>query len=94
MSPSGKLLAVAGSTGLQIFHFNGASPVTPYKTLLTSGYFDGVYWDNSNHLYAIEWNSYGKGKLYAYTITPTSVTEAPGSPYAIPNPEYLIVQPK
>ncbi|HEY3618048.1 MAG TPA: hypothetical protein VGK96_14655, partial [Candidatus Sulfotelmatobacter sp.] len=30
MSPSGELLAVAGTGGLQVFHFNGASPITPY----------------------------------------------------------------
>ncbi|UWZ85888.1 hypothetical protein [Occallatibacter riparius] len=30
MSPSGKLLAVAGTAGLQVFHFNGAYPVTAY----------------------------------------------------------------
>lgn len=28
MAPSGKLLAVSGTTGLQVFHFNGASPIT------------------------------------------------------------------
>src|SRR6202451_666421 len=33
-SPSGKLLAVAGSKGLQIFHFNGANPITHYTYLL------------------------------------------------------------
>ena len=27
MSPSGKLLAVAGNLGLQLFHFNGAAPI-------------------------------------------------------------------
>ena len=29
MSPSGKLLAVAGSGGLQVFHYKGGSPITP-----------------------------------------------------------------
>ncbi|HSS96452.1 MAG TPA: hypothetical protein VLK33_05465, partial [Terriglobales bacterium] len=28
MSPSGKFLAVGGSGGLQLFHFNGANPIT------------------------------------------------------------------
>jgi len=28
MSPSGKFLAVGGSLGLQLFHFNGANPIT------------------------------------------------------------------
>jgi hypothetical protein len=35
MSPSGKLLAVAGTTGLQVFHFNGSNPIKPYTGLLT-----------------------------------------------------------
>ncbi len=33
MSPSGKLLAVAGGSGLQVFHFNGAGPITQYAGL-------------------------------------------------------------
>lgn len=35
------------------FHFNGASPATPYTGLLTSSEVDQVSWDNANHLYAI-----------------------------------------
>jgi hypothetical protein len=97
MSPSGKLLAVAGygNGGLQIFHFNGASPITHYTGLLTTDQIDQVFWDNSNHLYAVGYpvNNSG-GKLHVYTATPTSVIEAPGSPYTIKNPQWLIVQPK
>jgi len=29
-----------------------------------------------------------------FTVTPTSVSQAPGSPYAIAKPAALIVQPK
>jgi hypothetical protein len=47
MSPSGKLLAVGGSLGLQIFHFNGASPITPYTGLLGTGEFDQFRWDTT-----------------------------------------------
>jgi hypothetical protein len=97
MSPSGKLLAVAGygNGGLQIFHFNGASPVTHYTGLLTTDQIDQVFWDNSNHLYGVGYpvdNS--AGRLHVYTATPTSVIEAPGSPYIVKNPQSLIVQPK
>jgi hypothetical protein len=81
MSPSGKLLAVGGSLGLQIFHFNGASPITPYTGLIGVGQFDQFRWDNYNHLYAI--NSW-TGHLHVFTITPTSFSEAPGSPFTIP----------
>jgi hypothetical protein len=92
MSPSGKLLAVGGS-GLEIFHFNGGNPVTKYKTLLPGFSVTQILWDNNNHMYAIGTNSAGAGKLYVYTVTPTSVTEAPGSPYSITSPGNIVVQP-
>ncbi len=91
MSPSGKLLAVAGTTGLEVFHFNGASPVTSYTGLLTKDEVDQVFWDNSNHLYGI---SHSLGKLYVFTVTTTSHSQAPGSPYSITGAENLIVLPK
>ncbi|HXS76458.1 MAG TPA: hypothetical protein VN753_09795 [Terracidiphilus sp.] len=90
MSPSGRLLAVAGQQGLQIFHFNGDNPIKKDKGLLTTDPVNQIFWDNSDHLYAI---SQTTGKLRVYTITPTSVQLAPGSPYAINSPEHLIVQP-
>jgi 6-phosphogluconolactonase (cycloisomerase 2 family) len=89
MSPSGRLLAVAGQQGLQIFHFNGANPITRYTGLLTTDPVNQVFWDSSNHLYAV---SQATGKLRVYTITPTSVQLAPGSPHVIQNPQHLIVQ--
>ena len=92
MSPSGKLLAVGGN-GLEIFHFNGGNPVTKYKTLLSGFTVSQILWDNSNHMYAIGTTSTGAGKLYVYTVTPTSVTEAPGSPYSITSPGNIVVQP-
>ena len=97
MSPSGKLLAVAGygNGGLQIFHYNGASPVTHYTGLLTTDQINQVFWDNSNHLYAVGYPANNSaGRLHVYTATPTSVVEAPGSPYIVKNPQSLIVQPR
>ena len=91
MSPSGKLLAVAGPLGLQVFHFNGANPITHYTGLLTKDDINQVYWDNANHLYAISTNS---SKLFVFTVTPNSVTQAPGSPHNIPAAGSLIVLPK
>ena len=96
LSPSGKLLAISGWQGLQVFHFNGANPITPYATLVknssfTVGPLKQLGWDNHDHLFAAFAN-----KLYVFTVTPTSITQAPGSPYSIPgNPgaQYLIVQP-
>jgi hypothetical protein len=90
MSPSGKLLAVAGQEGLQIFHFNGANPLTHFTGLLTTDPIDQMFWDNNNHLYAISRTS---GKLYVFNITPTGYRMSPGSPHAISSPGNIIVQP-
>jgi hypothetical protein len=91
MAPSGKLLAVAGTAGLQVFHFNGASPITHDTGLLTKYQVDQVFWDNDNHLYAI---SQSAGKLFVFTVTPTGANQAAGSPYTISNPLDLAVQPR
>ena len=91
LSPSGKLLAVAGA-GLQIFHFNGAAPITPYSAVLTTAEIDRIHWDNNNHLFAL---SDKTNKLYVFTVTPTTITKVVGSPFAIPaTPNALIVVPK
>ena len=90
MSPSGKLVAVAGNEGLQVFHFNGARPITHFTGLLTSAPIHQMFWDKSNHLYAI---SQSGAKLYVFTITPEGAHQAPGSPYPINSPEDLIVRP-
>jgi hypothetical protein len=87
-SPSGKLLAVAGSTGVQVFHFNSANPITRFTQLMVKDQVDEVRWDNANHLYAISRLS---GKLYVFNVTPTGVTLSPGSPYSIVMPQSLVV---
>jgi hypothetical protein len=46
MSPSGKLLAVSGTAGFEVFHFNGSKPITHYTGLLTNNQVDQLYWDN------------------------------------------------
>jgi hypothetical protein len=95
MSPSGELVALAGWPGLQVFHFNGASPITTYSSLLLPTVdIDQLAWDNSNHLYAL---SYESGELYVYTVTPTSISEVAGSPYKVQGAygvKGLIVVPK
>jgi hypothetical protein len=55
---------------------------------------DQLAWDNSNHLYAL---SYESGELYVYTVTPTSISEVAGSPYKVQGAygvKGLIVVPK
>jgi hypothetical protein len=90
MDPSGALLAVAGTGGLQLFHFNGDKPITKYTGLLTTEEVDQVFWDGNGHLYAIGQSA---NKLWVFTVTSTESAEAPGSPYSINEPLGLIVQP-
>jgi hypothetical protein len=90
MSPSGKLLAVGGA-GLLVYHFNGASPITSFSAKLTTAAISALHWDNANHLYAL---SQATGKLYVFTITPTSITSVSGSPYTIAGSNGLFVVPK
>jgi hypothetical protein len=81
MSPAGKYLAVATGTGVQVFHFNGASPITPFTGIIgTSGYIDHLGWDVWNHLYALNVSN----KLHIYAVTSSGVKEVSGSPYLIP----------
>jgi hypothetical protein len=88
MSPSGKLLAVAGSSGLQVFHFNGASPMTTYTGLMSTSEMDQIFWDNDNHLYAIGTNA---NKLAVFTVTPSSWSWV--ATYTVNKPVGLAVQP-
>ena len=80
ISPSGKYLAVAGTTGFQVFHFNGAAPITHFTGLiLPNAMLNYAAWDKDNHIYT---DSYGT--LYVYTVTPAGVEAAPGGPYNVP----------
>jgi hypothetical protein len=58
--------------------------------MLTTANISQVHWDNNNHLYAL---SDSTNKLYVYTITPTSIGEASGSPYTIASLNGLVVVP-
>jgi hypothetical protein len=88
MSPSGKVLAIAGTSGVQVFHFNGANSVTAFSGLMTRDEVDQMFWDDANHLYAV---SRSAGKLFVFTVTDTSSRPAPGSPYTIGSPYGLAV---
>lgn len=92
MSPSGKLLAVAGNLGLQLFHFNGAAPISLYSVVVEDPIIR-IHWDNNNHLYALSNTTH---KLYVFTVTPSSITKVAGSPFTIPTgtPNALVVVPK
>jgi hypothetical protein len=95
-SPDGKYLAVGG-TGLQIFHFNGANPLTKFTGRIGSEPIAQIFWDNSGHVYALSTtytSNPSTGKLFVYTVSAKGVTQAPGSPYTITNGQNLIVLPK
>ena len=86
MAPSGKLLAVGGSNGIQIYNFNPNGQATPSTGLISRADVTAMYWDNHNHLYAI---SNSDNTLHVFTVTATGAEEAPGSPYTIPHPVAL-----
>jgi 6-phosphogluconolactonase (cycloisomerase 2 family) len=99
ISPSNKFLAVADRGGLQIFHFNGANPITSFTDLLTTDDISEIAWDKHDHLYAITRTvsapstpNTNANKLYVFTVTDSSVTQSPGSPYTITFPAGLAVQ--
>jgi hypothetical protein len=95
MSPSGKILALGGYGGLQLFHFNGSEPATQYMELLSTWIISQFFWDNDNHLYVVGYSQHDpNGQLLVFTITPTTVTQAPGSPYKMGNPEAVVVLSK
>jgi hypothetical protein len=91
MAPSGKLLAVGGPNGLQLFHFNPSGQATAFTGLITRSPISMMYWDNSNHLYAI---SNADSNIHVFTITSTGANEISGSPWAVTHPVDLIVQPE
>jgi hypothetical protein len=97
MSPSGDLLAVSGPNGLEVFHFNGGNPITPYTGLLSNNPIGQIFWDNDHHLFAIipaPKAGPSPGRLLVFTVTPTSYSQAPGSPYLITTPICMVVVPR
>jgi len=89
-SPAGNLLALGGTSGLQIFHFNGSNPIRPYTGLLAVHNIYQILWDSHDHLYGIS----PSGLLYAFKITATGHKQAAGSPYHITNPRAITVLSK
>ena len=101
INSEGNLLAAGGATpyscypqdgpGLQVFHFNGSTPIASFSGILSAAPIDAIQWDSNNHLYAL---SNSTKKLYVYTVTSSSITAAPGSPYTIAaTPNALVVAP-
>lgn len=91
MAPSGKLLAVGGPNGLQLFHFNPSGQATAFTGLITRSPITSVSWDNSNHLYAI---SHDDSQIHVFTVTSKGATEVSGSPWKVAFPVSMAVQPE
>ena len=70
--------------GIEIYNFNGASPLTLNTTLLTGIPISQMAWDTSHHLYAI---SQFENKLWVFNVTGSSVTQADaisiGTPFSM-----------
>jgi hypothetical protein len=73
-----------GGYGLQVFHFNGASPITPYSKVLTAAAISQIHWDNSNHLYALsEAQSSTTLSFSATGVTQVTLKGSDGSSYPV-----------
>ncbi len=87
--PSGRWLAIAGSSGLEIFRYaNGV--LSGGTTLISNDGPSQIVWDGAGHLFAIGQDS---GNLYVFDVVNGVATPAPGSPYTVPIYSYLTVQP-
>lgn len=101
-SPDGSILALAGF-GLDLYHFNGAKPVTNYKQLYAPGVFNsqldrttGTYvsivgWDNQHHFITVtqDYPQTGNpGPLYWQVYTATSSSVTESYRAALPNQSY------
>jgi hypothetical protein len=85
IDPTGKLLAVVGSGAFEVFHFNGANPITKYTgEIKTSGADRFVSWDKNSHMYILTDHS-----VDIYNITPTSYSEL--KPWEFTAPYGMIV---
>jgi hypothetical protein len=78
LDPTGKYLAVATLGGVQIFHFNGADPITPFTNIIGTSGYEYLSWDNCGHLYAVD----DSGELHVYTVSSHGITESQDSPTA------------
>lgn len=76
-SPDGTMLALysseGGGDGIEIYNFNGASPLTLNTRLLNGTPIDQVAWDSAHHLYAF---SRAEGKLWVFNVSTGTTSSA------------------
>lgn len=102
-SPDNKYFAIGGYGALDIYAWDSASATlthiaaidNPQGTCSTAANgqggctgisFGNLAWDANDHLY-----TYLGNQLFVYGVTPSAVTQAPGSPYAVQNPKWVTV---
>lgn len=96
ISPDNKYVAVGGSNGFQILHFNGSNPPTHFTgALLAAHYISKFGWDRAHHLYVLSTVITGTSHttfLHIFTVTSSGAKEASGSPHYLANLTSLIVR--
>jgi hypothetical protein len=95
-SPDGKMIAFYAdngasnaASGIEIYNFNGAAPLTLYQKVLTGTPIEQVAWDTSGHLYAI---SKAENHMYVFNVSSSSITVDPS--VAVTAPVKLVVVSK
>jgi hypothetical protein len=87
LDPTGKFLAIAHETGVQLYHFDGAKPITPFTKLVgSSGQIFYMAWDDHGHLYALNTS----GKMHVYNVTSKGMTETSGSKTVVPLGPFVV----
>jgi hypothetical protein len=90
VSPDGTLIAMAGAeSGIQLYNFNGADPITALGGMLATDQITSLSWDKQHHLYALS----SSHMLYVFNVTSSGATPAPGSPHSVPNAYTFTLQP-
>ena len=94
MSYDGKFVAIGGSSGIQVFNFNGAALPTNLDAVAPGVQFDQVTWDKADHLFAL---SYEAQELYIFNVSKAKGVVEIGLPMIVPGAYGLtgiIVVPK
>jgi hypothetical protein len=87
LDPTGKILAVATGTGIQLFHFNEASPITHFTGIIgSSGFITQMAWDSNGHLYGLNYS----GKMHVYEVDAKGITETSGSRTLVPLGPFVV----
>jgi hypothetical protein len=97
-SPDNRYFAIGSYTGIEVFLWDSnAATLTLIATVnntqgscnaqgCSGNGYGNLAWDSNHHFYTWIGN-----QLVAYEVSDSGVTQAPGSPYPIRNPQWLAV---